>query len=180
MKQELLKTMSRALLLVCLVCSAASMSAEKVLIDGLYYTLSGNYGGATVEKPDSGLYVGDIDIPAEVTYNGVTRPVKAVGVSAFYNDSLLTSVTFHDNMKIIDISAFNRCTRLKRIDLPNTVTYVSDFAFTGCTSLETVTLSDQLITIGWSAFQNCTSLKSIDIPNSCNTWIKARFRVAAA
>ena len=73
MKQELFKTLSRALLLACLMCTATSMSAEKVLIDGLYYTLSGNFGGATVEKPDSGMYVGDIDIPAEVTYNGVTR-----------------------------------------------------------------------------------------------------------
>ena len=114
MKQELLKTMSRAFLLACLVCTASSMSAEKVLIDGLYYTLSGDYGGATVEEPDSGLYVGDIDIPAEVTYNGVTKPVKAVGVSAFYDDSLLTSVTFHDNMKVIDLSAFNRCTQIGR------------------------------------------------------------------
>ena len=137
MKQEFLKTMSRALLLacLCLMCAATSMAAEKVLIDGLYYTLSGYYGGATVEKPDSGMYVGDIDIPAEITYNGVTRPVKAVGVSAFYDDSLLTSVTFHDNMKVIDISAFNKCTQLKRIDLPNTVTSVSDFSFCGCTSL---------------------------------------------
>lgn len=51
MKQELLKTVSRALLLVCLVCTATPMSAENVLIDGLYYDLSGDFGGATVEKP---------------------------------------------------------------------------------------------------------------------------------
>ena len=124
MKQEFLKTMGRVLLLACLACAATSMSAEKVLIDGLYYTMNGNFGGATVERPDSGLYVGDIDIPAEVTYNGVTRPVKAVGVDAFSNDSLLTSVTFHDNMRIIDMYAFSNCTKLKRIDLPNTVVSV--------------------------------------------------------
>ena len=120
------------LLLACLMCATTLMSAEKVLIDGLYYNLSGDYGGATVEKPDSGLYVGDIDIPSEVTYNGVTRPVKAVGVSAFANDSLLTSVTFHDNMKVINYYAFNNCTQLKSIDLPNTVTSVSDGAFNQC------------------------------------------------
>ena len=167
MKKEFLKTMSRALLLVCLACTATSMSAEKVLIDGLYYTLSGNYGGATVEKPDSGMYVGDIDIPAEVTYNGVTKPVKAVGVRAFSDDSLLTSVTFHDNMRVIDWYAFANCTQLKRIDMPNTVVSVIDGGFYGCTSLETVTMSNQLASIGWSAFQDCKSLKSIDIPNSC-------------
>ena len=167
MKQEFLKTMSRALLLVCLVCAATPMSAEKVFIDGLYYTMSGDFGGATVEKPDSGMYVGDIDIPAEVTYNGVTKPVKAVGVSAFAGDTLLTSVTFHDNMKVIYLYAFSGCTQLKSIDLPNTVTSVSDGAFSGCTSLETVTFSNQLGAIGMSAFYNCKSLKSIDIPNSC-------------
>ena len=40
MKQGLPKTMSRALLLVCLMCAATSMSAEKVLIDGRLFILS--------------------------------------------------------------------------------------------------------------------------------------------
>jgi len=96
MKQELFKTLSQALLLACLMCTATSMSAEKVLIDGLYYTLSGNFGGATVEKPDSGMYVGDIDIPAEVTYIDVTGSYASNEIAINWNASLVSLLGWID------------------------------------------------------------------------------------
>ena len=46
------------------------------------------------------------------------------------------------------------------------VTSIGDSAFQGCTSLKSITIPEGVTSIGRSAFQGCTSLKSITIPDS--------------
>ncbi len=62
--------------------------------------------------------------------------------------------------------AFEGCTSLTNITIPDSVTSIVDWAFHGCTSLTSITIPDSVTSIGEYAFNGCTSLTSITIPNS--------------
>lgn len=53
----------------------------------------------------------------------------------------------------------------KRISLPNSVRYISDYAFAGLTNLTSITIPDSAISISATAFKNCKNLKGINFGN---------------
>ena len=57
---------------------------------------------------------------------------------------------------------------LEYINLPDSVTTISDKAFTGCQKLKTVSLPATLKTIGDYAFSDCWSMQTIDLPDNLN------------
>ena len=69
-------------------------------------------------------------------------------------------------MTSIGRGAFEGCTGLTSIDIPNSVTSIGDGAFKGCTGLASIDIPNSVTSIGNSAFYGCTGLTSIDIPNS--------------
>lgn len=96
---------------------------------------------------------------------------------------------FDDNVTQIGDHAFENCTTLTGITIPETVTSIGDYAFAGCTNLGSPNTSASMThmlramipfrsgetsfvipagvtSIGDYAFQNCTSLISITIPDS--------------
>jgi hypothetical protein len=62
--------------------------------------------------------------------------------------------------------AFDYCTSLTSITIPNSVTSIGSDAFRYCTSLTNVVLGNSVTSIWYGAFEDCTSLTSITIPNS--------------
>ena len=62
--------------------------------------------------------------------------------------------------------AFQRCTSLTSVTIPNSVTTIESHAFSGCSGLTSVTIPNSVTNIGSYAFYSCTSLSSITIPNS--------------
>ena len=61
----------------------------------------------------------------------------------------------------IDEKAFDRCTILASMTVPNSVTTISESAFRGCTSLTSVTIPDSVTTIGDRAFDGCDKLSRL-------------------
>lgn len=59
-------------------------------------------------------------------------------------------------------NAFERCSTLVTIQLPNTITTIGDYAFSNCTSLTTANIPDSVTSIGKAAFNNCSAL-TIDV-----------------
>ncbi len=72
------------------------------------------------------------------------------------------------SVAIIGDSAFKKCTGLEIIEIPNTVTTISDDAFSGCYNLRKVIFAEnsKLLTVADFAFAYCDSLTSIEIPAS--------------
>lgn len=63
-----------------------------------------------------------------------------------------------DGTELIYSSAFEDCTNLTSITMPDDVTTIDSWAFYGCSNLASVTLGDNVTTIGNRAFQGCTAL----------------------
>ena len=98
------------------------------------------------------------------TLNGTA--ITIIGVSAFNDCTSLTSITLPNSLTTIKDGAFLNCTSLTTITIPNSVTTIGNQAFSNCTSLTTITIPNSVTTIGNQAFLNCTSLTSITISNS--------------
>lgn len=97
--------------------------------------------------------------------------IKTIGSSAFSNCTSLTEVTFTGKSQITSIGdyAFQGCSNLKSINLPEGITEIGQSAFYNCTSLESVTLPSTLKTIGSRAFELCTSLDGVNLPAGLET-----------
>ena len=100
---------------------------------------------------------GALAIP--LTYDG--KPVTRIGEDAFNGCSGLTSVTIPDSVTRIGLWAFRRCSSLTSVTISYSVTSIREYAFSGCTSLTSVTIPDSVISIYNGAFEGCTSLKRI-------------------
>ena len=77
-------------------------------------------------------HVDNVVIPEEVTYLNRTRKVTSIGDYAFQYCSSLTSVTIPNSVTSIGSYAFEYCTRLTSVNIPNSVTSIGDGAFQGC------------------------------------------------
>ena len=63
-------------------------------------------------------------------------------------------------------NAFDGCTGLTSIEIPNSVTSIGEYAFRSCSGLTSVEIPNSITNIGYNAFVLCTGLKSIEIPAS--------------
>ena len=74
----------------------------------------------------------------------------------------------------IDENAFDGCSTITSVNIPNSVTSIGWYAFRNCTSLTSVTIGNGVTSIGDYAFDNCTSLKSVYITD-IEAWCKISF-----
>ena len=106
-----------------------------------------------------------LDIPSTIEGKIVTT----IGKCAFEDCSSLKSITIPNSVTTIGEEAFENCDSLKSITIPNSVTTIGNSAFSYCDSLTSITIPDSVISIGEDAFFNCDSLTSITIPDSVTT-----------
>ena len=109
---------------------------------------------------------GDVVIPSSVEHNNVTYSVTSIGNEAFNGCSGLTSVSIPNSVTSIRSRAFNGCSGLTSVSIPNSVTYIGDYAFYRCNGLTSVTIPNSVTSIGYYAFNACSGLTSVSIPNS--------------
>ena len=86
--------------------------------------------------------------------------------TAFDGCTKLTSITIPNTVTSIGNYAFRNCKGLTSITIPNSVVLVGNSVFSGCTGLTSITIPNSVVSIGSSSFNGCTNLTSIVIPNS--------------
>ena len=123
---------------------------------------------------DNSLATGFLDIFADQVIDNtcgaghVNIPLGVVQIAAyaFFNNTLLTSVTIPDSVEIIAIGAFEGNSALTSVTIGNSVTNIRPDAFAYNTALISVTIPNSVTSIGAGAFQGNTALTSVTIGNS--------------
>lgn len=96
-----------------------------------------------------------------ITEVTIPESVRAIGVTAFYDNQSLKSATLNNSMESISQSLFNYCQNLAVVHGGRNVKIVDQYAFSGCDSLRSI--SDITpVTINSSAFYNCRKLESLN------------------
>lgn len=79
--------------------------------------------------------------------------------------SKITSVVIGNGVTSIGDYAFEDCSALKMLDIPQSVTEIGSKAFLGCSALTSLALPQTVNRIGNTAFQGCSNLETINIPS---------------
>lgn len=90
------------------------------------------------------------------------EPTK-IGKCAFDGCSKMTSISIPNNITIIGAFAFGSCTNLTSIDIPSGVTIIENSTFGYCENLTSITIPSGVTSIGSSAFERCRGLNNITI-----------------
>ena len=113
-------------------------------------------------------------------YSEITKEGKIVAYEVTgYEDTAPTELVIpdsHNGLPVISIGrvAFDNCTSLTSILIPNSVVSIMDYAFGGCTGLTSITIPDSVTSIGDSAFRGCTSFTAVHITDLA-TWCRITF-----
>ena len=126
-----------------------------------YLTYEISNGEVTITDCDRTIS-GDITIPD--TIEGY--PVTKIGSYAFENCTSLTGVIIPDSVTAMYVYAFRSCTSLVNVTISHSLTVISSYTFYGCKNLVSVTIPNSVTSIFSSAFKNCSNLTRIIIPNS--------------
>jgi len=114
-------------------------------------------------------YIGDIVIPSKITYGNQDFIVKSINHHAFNGCSGLTSVTIPQSITQVGEGAFCGCKGLTFVNIPQSITKVGKSAFASCSGLTSITIPNSLTSIEDNVFDGCNSLASITIPNTVKT-----------
>ena len=117
------------------------------------------HGGSTSSTTSSTYYIPE-------NLKTVTITGGNILYGAFDNCSNLTSIEIPDGMTSIGDYAFRGCSSLTSIEIPDGVASIGSYAFRDCSSLTSIEIPDSVTAIGNYAFYDCSSLTSIQIPDS--------------
>ena len=106
-------------------------------------------------------YTGDIVIPSQTTIDGKTYNVTKISDYAFNECSSLTRVSIPNSVTVIGDFAFYGCTSLTNVSIPNSVTSIGKVAFYGCSGLTSVTIGNSVTSISDWAFSDCSGLVNV-------------------
>ena len=171
-----MKTIKQLLITIAMLLCSATANAHDFEVDGIFYniisasdlTIEVTYKGDSFDD-FSTEYSGEVIIPETVVYKSKVLKVISIGRQAFDGCSGITSIEIPNSVTTIEDYAFLGCTSLTSVDIPNSVTSIGDGAFYGCSSLTSVKIGNAITTIAAAAFFDCTSLTSIIIGNSVTT-----------
>lgn len=122
-----------------------------------------NKGTATITKYKGAG--GAVEIPA--TLGGY--PVTGIKMQAFIKCTSLKSVSMPESMTWIGDSAFAGCTGLKQVEFSPNLTAIGPNSFYSCNGLTSVVVPDKVTSIESLAFFGCLNLESITIPAGITT-----------
>ena len=99
------------------------------------------------------------------------KSVTSIGRRAFEGCTNLKSITIPNSVTEMGRRAFSGCSSLTGIAIPDSVTEIGKYAFDGCKSLTSITIPDGVTSIGYGAFYNCSSLTEIKVASENSNYV---------
>ena len=149
-------------------CNLKQNPIQEIKIDELTYRLLMHNHLAMVV-----CYDGDsetIDIPSEITYEGVAYRIISINSVAFSHCESLKEINIPNSITSIGYRAFYRCESLENIIIPDHVTDIEYEAFSGCKSLKAITIPVSVTKLEYDAFKGCKSLSTITFQGTTAQW----------
>ncbi len=129
------------------VLSALTVVLLSIII---WCTLTSSASAATYEEFTYTVLSGEVTIT-----DYPTNAVGEVNIPATIEGYPVTT---------IGNNAFQHCSDLTKVNIPDSVTTIKSKAFSGCTGLTSITIPDSVAVLGKAAFYNCSNLQEITIP----------------
>ncbi len=176
------------LFLAGILLSAGSAFAQHFQhTDGLYYYI---LGGDSVEvahpknPPTSSLGnknpgTTPITIPDEITYQGKTYRVTAIGEKAFYSYKD-TAITIGRNVQIIREYAFYNSKLENIYFLGNQCHTIEDYAFSSNIHIKKLDIPEGVVNLGARLFTNSYNIDSVTLPSTIKHIGKSAFFASAS
>ena len=140
------------------------------------------FRGGIVEAPVKNIEFADANVKAicvanwDTNNDGELSYTEAAAVTnfgtVFKNNTQITSfdeLQYFTGLTSIGYQAFNSCSSLTSVTIPNSVTSIGNYAFSGCRGLTSLTIPNSVTSIGDWAFDGCRGLTSVSLPNSITT-----------
>ena len=147
-------------IIIVLVAVLTAKAGDVNLVNGIWYDIDVTAKTASVVAPKEGKYVGEVNIPSTIDWDGTVR-VTSIGASAFQGSTLLTKVTMTSQITSIGNNAFYGCTDLVEISGYTNVSSIGQYAFNNCSKLTEFHIYSALSSVGKLAFNNCTGIQIV-------------------
>ena len=101
-----------------------------------------------------------------VVLDGYTK----IEMDGFGYSSNLEYILLPEGITTMEFGVFSECTKLKKANIPTTVTYLGPAIFQGCSSLVSpITIPKGITSIGNEFFDGCTKIKTVYLPKDITT-----------
>lgn len=159
-----MKTLKTWLITIAVLLCSTTVSAHDFEVDGIYYNITSDTD-MTVEVTNGGspaVYAGIVVIPEYVTYDNKNYSVTSIGAYAFNGCTELTDVNIPNSVTNVDRLAFLGC---ENLPIENSIRYAGTWAIeTTDKTLTRYTLRENTVGLV-NTFEDCANLVRCSLPD---------------
>ena len=133
---------------------------ERIIYQNEYYIITG------ISEAMGGESAGAFRNRTDITSVVIPDTVLDIGRYAFDGCSNLTEVNIPEGVRSLYGYAFRNCISLTEVIIPDSVTWVERATFDGCRGLTTLIIGNGITNLAVEMFRNCSSLTNVIIPDS--------------
>ena len=122
------------------------------------------------------LHINDLESWLNVKLSGsYSHPLYSAGGNLYIDGVLATDIEIPDTVSSVSNYAFYNCDSITSVTIPDSVTSIGSYAFEGCSSLANVIIPDSVTSIGDDAFYGCNNIEAFYVTKDsyAESWLKS-------